>query len=161
MKVSLIDESDLFKWQALFDGPENTPYAVRSTFPFPMSKIHYTLRFTMVGVLTICWQGGVFNVQITVPPDYPFKPPVLQFKTKIYHPNVADDGSGGMCLGLLKPDAWKPNSKISTVLLFVQQILEEPSLDDPVSAAVAAEMKDDKKAYIKTAKDWTKKYAKG
>ena len=106
-------------------------------------------------------QGGVFNLQLTIPNDYPFKPPVLNFKTKIYHPNVADDGSGGMCLGLLRPDQWKPNSKLSTVLVFVQQILQDPILDDPVSANIANELKTDKKAFTKTAKEWTRKYAKG
>ncbi|KAL8822801.1 MAG: hypothetical protein Q9191_006469 [Dirinaria sp. TL-2023a] len=132
MNVSLVAESDIFKWQVLIDGPENTPYA-----------------------------GGVFNLQLNIPNDYPFKPPVLNFKTKIYHPNVADDGSGGMCLGLLRPDQWKPNSKLSTVLVFVQQILQDPVLDDPVSANIANELKNDKKAFTKTAKEWTRKYAKG
>ena len=38
--------------------------------------------------------------------EYPFKPPVVKFKTKIFHPNVDDDGS--ICVAILKPDAWKP-----------------------------------------------------
>ena len=95
-----------------------------------------------------------------MPVEYPFKPPVLNFHTKIYHPNVSNDGTGGMCLGLLRPDQWKPNSKINTVLLFVRQILQEPQPDDAVEQAIAAEFKNDKKAFVKNAREWTKKHAK-
>ena len=95
-----------------------------------------------------------------MPVEYPFKPPVLNFHTKIYHPNVSNDGTGGMCLGLLRPDQWKPNSKINTVLLFVRQILQEPQPDDAVEQTIAAEFKNDKKAFVKNAREWTKKHAK-
>lgn len=36
-------------------------------------------------------------------------PPEMQ-TTRIYHPNVTDDGA--ICMGLLKSEAWKPSTKI-------------------------------------------------
>lgn len=35
----------------------------------------------------------------------------IKFQTKIYHPNVDDEGN--ICVGLLKADAWKPAVKMS------------------------------------------------
>lgn len=93
-----------------------------------------------------------------MPASYPFKPPTLTFHTKIYHPNVANDG--GMCLGLLKPDQWKPSSKLNTVFVFVRQILMEPVPDDAVEQEIAAVYKNDRKKFDKNAKEWVKKYAR-
>ena len=33
--------------------------------------------------------GGIFVVDINIPPDYPFKPPKMKFDTKVWHPNIS------------------------------------------------------------------------
>ena len=34
------------------------------------------------------FEGGVFEVVLKVPQQYPLVPPAVRFKTKIFHPNV-------------------------------------------------------------------------
>ena len=34
------------------------------------------------------FQGGVFELGIRVPDQYPLVPPAVHFRTKIFHPNV-------------------------------------------------------------------------
>lgn len=34
------------------------------------------------------FEGGTFEVAITVPEQYPLVPPTMRYKTKIFHPNV-------------------------------------------------------------------------
>ncbi|KAK7512538.1 ubiquitin-conjugating enzyme/RWD-like protein [Phyllosticta citricarpa] len=131
MKVTLGDGgANLHVWEVLVDGPEQSAYA-----------------------------GGQFKLVITLPKEYPFKPPTLSFHTKIYHPNVSNDDKGLMCLGMLRPDAWKPPNKLSAVLDMVYNLLIEPDVSDPVEAAIADVYKRDKKEFEKTAKEWVKRYA--
>jgi len=131
MKISLPSEADMHQWQILIDGPKGSPY-----------------------------EGGVFTLHLSLPTEYPFKPPTLSFKTKIYHPNVTNDDKGSMCLGMLRADEWKPSSKIDAVLGFAKALLLEPQPDDAVEGGIAREYKENKKEFIKNAKAWTKQYAK-
>lgn len=106
------------------------------------------------------YAGGHYKIQITLPKEYPFKPPQLSFKTKIYHPNVSNDDRGAMCLGMLRPDEWKPPNKIADVLKLVRTVLAAPQPDDAVEQGIADQFKNDRKAFDKVAKEWVGKYAK-
>lgn len=53
---------DVTDLKGRFDGPAGSPYA-----------------------------GGKFHVSIKIPEDYPFKPPIMKFVTKIWHPNVSSE----------------------------------------------------------------------
>ncbi|RAO64484.1 uncharacterized protein BHQ10_000496 [Talaromyces amestolkiae] len=131
ISVQLADESDVYKWKVSMKGPEGTPY-----------------------------QGGTFLVNLTLPNEYPFKPPTVSFATKIYHPNVSNDDKGSMCLGMLKSDEWKPSSRIAAVLEFARQLLVEPMPDDAVEGRIAEQYSNDRKRFEEVARDWTRRYAR-
>src|SRR6056300_517607 len=120
-------DDDIFHWDATIIGPSESPY-----------------------------QGGLFFVAIHFPPDYPFKPPKVNFKTKVYHPNVNSQGS--ICLDILK-EQWSPALTISKVLLSICSLLTDPNPDDPLVPEIAHVYKTDRNRYNELAKEWTRKYA--
>ncbi|KAL6999039.1 Ubiquitin-conjugating enzyme E2 28 [Sarracenia purpurea var. burkii] len=121
--------SDMFHWQATIMGPADSPFA-----------------------------GGVFLVTIHFPPDYPFKPPKVSFKTKVFHPNINSNGS--ICLDILK-EQWSPALTISKVLLSICSLLTDPNPDDPLVPEIAHMYKTDRAKYEMTSRSWTQKYAMG
>ncbi|PVU99390.1 hypothetical protein BB560_005508, partial [Smittium megazygosporum] len=56
-------------------------------------------------------------------------------------------------------DRWSPALQIRTVLLSIQALLSAPNPDDPLANDVADHWKKNEKEAIKTAQEWTKKYA--
>jgi ubiquitin-conjugating enzyme E2 D len=118
---------DLFHWQATIMGPSDSPYT-----------------------------NGVFFLSIHFPTDYPFKPPKVNFTTRIYHPNINSNGS--ICLDILK-EQWSPALTISKVLLSICSMLTDPNPDDPLVPEIAHVYKTDRARYEATAREWTRKYA--
>lgn len=66
-----------------------------------------------------------------------------------------------MCLGMLRPEEWKPPNKIAAVLDMVRNLLIEPNPDDAVEVQIADQWKSNRKEFEKVAKSWVKQYAGG
>jgi len=111
---------------------------------------------TIMGPTETVYEGGVFNLDIQFPKNYPFKPPKVRFQTKIYHPNI--NSGGFICLDIFK-DNWSPALTISKVLLSICSLLTEPNPDDPLVVDIADEYVNEREKYNETAKTWTQIYA--
>lgn len=120
---------DIFKWEGVIMGPSDSPFA-----------------------------GGVYNLRIQFPVDYPFKCPNITFTTKIYHPNISS--SGVICLDILKSQ-WSPALTIGKVLLSICSLLTDPNPADPLMPEIAHEYITNKAKYDATAREWTMMYAQG
>ncbi|MCJ1250961.1 hypothetical protein MMC30_008191 [Trapelia coarctata] len=129
------------------------------TITAPTSNLHIW-EITLLGPPSTPFANGTFHLLLTLPPDYPFAPPTLSFKTKIYHPNVTNDDKGSMCLGLLRPDTWKPSSRVRDVLVFARGLLEEPELEGAVEGGIAREVREERGVWEGRARVWVERYAK-
>jgi ubiquitin-protein ligase len=150
---STIVDDDLFHWRAKISGPEGSPYA-----------------------------GGVFELDIRLPSNYPFAAPKVVFitkvcrmqkyvcvcfvlctfasnflKCKVYHPNVSQS-TGAICLDILKEE-WTPALSISKVLLSIQSFLLEPNKDFHLEPTVGAMFVNSPAEFRAMAADWTKRFA--
>ena len=57
------EEGNLYHWTAFIEGPEGT-----------------------------AWDGGLFELRLEFTQEYPTKPPSVRFVTKMFHPNIYNDG---------------------------------------------------------------------
>ncbi|KAJ2604868.1 Ubiquitin-conjugating enzyme E2 2, partial [Coemansia sp. RSA 1694] len=76
----------------------------------PKGDTLYEWVSTIVGPGDSPYSGGVFFLDIHFPQEYPFKPPKIIFRTRIYHCNI--NSQGQICLDILK-DNWSPALTIS------------------------------------------------
>ncbi len=125
---------DADHWKGKIKGPSGTPY-----------------------------EGGSFQIDIKIPPEYPFQPPTMSFDTKIWHPNISPE-TGSIGLGMLIDD-WSPALNIQVVLISLQAFLSDPDLSEPGCEAAnpeaAEEYKRSVEEFNRAAKKWTELYAKG
>jgi len=89
------------------------------------------------------YQGGYFKAHMKFPSDYPYSPPSLRFMTKVWHPNVYENGD--LCISILHPpvddpqsgelpcERWNPTQNVRTVLLSVISLLNEPNTYSPAN----------------------------
>jgi ubiquitin-conjugating enzyme (huntingtin interacting protein 2) len=47
------------------------------------------LRGSFEGPPGTAYEGGKYDINIEIPSEYPFRPPIMKFATKIWHPNVS------------------------------------------------------------------------
>ena len=107
-------EDNLFVWDVAIFGPPQTLY-----------------------------EGGYFKASMKFPNDYPYSPPTMRFLTKVWHPNVYENGD--LCISILHPpvddpqsgelpsERWNPTQSVRTILLSVISLLNEPNTSSPAN----------------------------
>ncbi|XP_030571185.1 ubiquitin-conjugating enzyme E2 R2 isoform X1 [Drosophila novamexicana] len=113
-RVKLMNDDNLFEWEVAIFGPPDTLY-----------------------------QGGYFKAHMKFPHDYPYSPPSIRFLTKVWHPNVYENGD--LCISILHPpvddpqsgelpcERWNPTQNVRTILLSVISLLNEPNTYSPAN----------------------------
>lgn len=109
----------------------------------------------LFGPMDTPYEGGKFAVEITIPTTYPFQPPGIVFKTRIYHPNINEQGE--VCNATVQH--WTPSLTIYKVVQSLIEILKNPNVNDPLVADIADLLKTNEPLYTETARMWTLEFA--
>ncbi|ORM41860.1 Ubiquitin-conjugating enzyme E2 2 [Babesia sp. Xinjiang] len=114
---------DIFVWKAVILGPDNTE-----------------------------WEGGIFTLALKFTNEYPHRPPTVKFTTKIFHPNVYQDGS--ICLDILDKE-WSPVFDVSAILTSIQSLLTDPNNQSPANKEAAILYTEYRSEYVRKVREAT------
>ena len=98
--------ADLYAWTATVSGPSGSPYS-----------------------------RGLFFFDIRFPGNYPFSPPVVVLRSRIYHPNLVAGTT--VAIRTLSEDGWSAATTVYDVLRGIRELLAEPDPHDAVVGSVA------------------------
>jgi len=111
---------------------------------------------TLEGPKDTPYEGGVFWLLVQFPPSYPLMPPIIRFLTQVYHPNISHHGN--VCVDILEKK-WSPVQTIAPVLASIHLLLGQPEWKDPLVREIAREFRENRADFMRTAKEWTEKFA--
>ena len=134
ISVGLPDENDIHKWRVILMAPEDSNY-----------------------------NGGIFQLEIIFPKEYPDRSPEIHFITPIYHINVNPRKSQSDPLGHVSTTItnwWKPATTPREMLtkLFAVFYWQEP--ESPYDLEKSDEYRQNKELYECKVRYFTKKYAR-
>lgn len=102
------------------------------------------------------YDGGVFELQLTLSRKFPFEAPKIKWLTKTFHPNISLQTK--VCVGVLGKD-WVPTMSVAGVIEVLRNLLNFPNPASPLNSTAANLMKKDKKKYAEEVKKYIQKYA--
>ncbi|KAK9457477.1 hypothetical protein V1511DRAFT_520381 [Dipodascopsis uninucleata] len=129
-----VDEDNLFEWECLLQGPEDTPF-----------------------------EGGVFPATLTFPKDYPLNPPTMKFTCEMFHPNgnkyMSANADGTVCISILHApgddpnmyelasERWSPIQSVEKILISVMSMLAEPNDESGANIDACKVWRNDREEY--------------
>jgi len=129
ISVGLADNDNVFEWEVMLMLSDDIPY----------------------------YGGGFFKARLSFPKEYPHLPPKMKFETKVWHPNIYENGD--VCISILHPpveddtgyeaasERWSPVQTPSTILLSVISMLSSPNDESPANVEAAIQFRGDPKEF--------------
>ena len=107
------------------------------------------------------YEKGFFLFEIILSKEYPLGKNIFYFRTKIFHPNIGENGLLSIyfegSFGIA--DFCDPSLSLAKFFLSCQSILDDPNPYDHLNEKAAKLYIEDRKKYEETAKEYTLKYA--
>jgi ubiquitin-conjugating enzyme E2 H len=128
-EVKFVRDDDVSNFHIRFAGPPGTPY-----------------------------DTGIWSVHVKLPDEYPYRPPYIRFRNKIFHPNI-EESSGIVCLDVIN-QTWTPLYDLSNVFdTFLPQLLTHPNAMDPLNTTAAMVYRQNPEEFEKVVKQYIREYA--
>lgn len=122
-----VNETEICDIQACITGPDDTPYS-----------------------------GGLFKIKLVIHNEYPRLPPKGCFLTKIFHPNISQQGE--ICVNTLKKD-WTSDTSLKQILLVIKCLLIDPNPESALNEEAGKLLLEDYSLFFKKAKLCTEIHA--
>lgn len=134
--VIIESPDDIFNWQFVLIGPKDTP-----------------------------WENEIYNGTIKFPNNFPFSPPIIQFTSKIFHPNIYENGK--LCISILHEgkdqygyedasERWSPVQTIKTIFLSILTLFYDPNCDSPANVDAGVIYRRDKQELMRYIRNMSK-----
>lgn len=110
------------------------------------------------------WKGGKFKFELTVSDEYNIVPPEVRCKTKIWHPNITEEGQ--ICLSLLREHSmdgtgWAPTRTLKDVMWGLNSLFTDLlNFDDPLNIEAAEHYLRDKRDFEVKVRHYVTSYAR-
>jgi len=103
------------------------------------------------------YENTALHAEMSFPRDYPHSPPRMRFLSKMFHPNIYEDGR--VCISILQKreddimgygridEKWSPVQGIRSIVISVISMLNDPNIESPADVNASKMFRDNKEAY--------------
>lgn len=122
-----------------------------SMYDICMTNNMYFYKGMIYGPKESIYENYSFEIELSLPLNYPFSAPSVRFITPIKHININDNGD--ICLNILKNN-WNPQNTISSTLISIFYLLSQPNFDDAFNDDLLQMYNDNKNKYMEYIKQF-------
>ncbi|CAD6186335.1 unnamed protein product [Caenorhabditis auriculariae] len=108
------------------------------------------------------YRGGRFRFSISVPPEYNNVPPNVKCLTRVWHPNINEEGS--ICLSILRQNSldafgWRPTRNLTEVVHGLTSLFTDLiDFDDALNIQAAQQWSQNREAFSHRAREYIQRY---
>ncbi|KAG8196956.1 hypothetical protein JTE90_009015 [Oedothorax gibbosus] len=139
----------------------NLPPTCRTHFPNPNELHRFEVTITPDEGY---WYDGKFKFLIEVPDEYNMVPPKCKCLTRLWHPNINEEGA--ICLSLLRQSSidglgWAPTRRLKDVVWGLNSLFTDLlNFEDPLNNEAAEHYSRDKEGFKAKVRDFVQRYAR-
>ncbi|KAH7727023.1 Ubiquitin-conjugating enzyme family protein [Aphelenchoides avenae] len=149
---------------------QELPELERRLREMPSCKLHFPTPTQLQNMeLTVkpqsgLYKGGTFKFTITVPPEYNNSPPAVKCETRVWHPNITEEGK--ICLSILRENAldgygWNPTRRMVDVVHGLDCLFTDlVNFDDPLNIEAANQHTRDRAAFEAKVRQYIQSYCR-